>query len=187
MALFSTDQLKGIARQYAAQYGIDADVFVAQIGQESSWNPSAVNGNAFGLGQFMPATAAELGLTDRSDPIASLKAAAQYDAKLLSNSGGDYLAMLEHYGTLSGDSTNKVGPGSQVFGNFAQLLSAKGLDVPQVTDQGQTGSQVSFGAGDNGPIAQLKSWLGGNIAVIIAVIIGVLLVAGGIYGLVTRR
>ncbi len=41
---------------------------------ESSGNPNAVNGNAVGLGQFMPATAAQVGLTNRRDPYQSIEA-----------------------------------------------------------------------------------------------------------------
>jgi len=44
-------------------YGLDARLVVALIAVESSWNPHAVSSaGARGLGQFMPATAAGLGV-----------------------------------------------------------------------------------------------------------------------------
>lgn len=186
MAAFSTDQLKQFATGFANQFGIDPNVFLAQIEQESSWNPNAVNGNAYGIAQFMPGTAAQFGLTDRSDPIASLRAAAQYDAQLLSDSGGDYLAMLERYGTLSGDSTSKVGPGSQVFGNFAHILEITGNNIPPTSDFGATGTTISPHGSDSSILGQFKSWVADKGFILLAIIVGLLLVAGGVYGLATK-
>ena len=43
------------------------------MGLESSGNPNAVSSaGAVGLGQFMPATAAQYGITDRTDPTQSI-------------------------------------------------------------------------------------------------------------------
>lgn len=87
------------AIQAATAYGIPPDLFVAQIQQESSFNPNAVNGQAQGIAQFMPGTAKQFGLTNPYDPIASLQAAAQYDAQLYAQTGS-YASMLGKYGTV---------------------------------------------------------------------------------------
>jgi len=56
----------------ADAWGLDARLVVALVAVESSWNPRAVSpAGARGLGQLMPATAAEMGV-DPSDPDANL-------------------------------------------------------------------------------------------------------------------
>jgi len=71
----STDY-RSIARQDAIDAHIRADYFVAQINQESGFNPFAVSyAGAIGIAQIMPATAQGWGV-DPHDPVASLKAAA---------------------------------------------------------------------------------------------------------------
>lgn len=102
--------LYDIASAAAAQYGVPPDLFSAQITQESSWNPYASNGSAYGIAQFQPATAAQYGV-DVTDPTSSLYGAAAYDASLY-NQYGSWTAALQHYGTLpsSGDlSTGQQG------------------------------------------------------------------------------
>ena len=92
-----------IARQIAQQYGIDPDVFVAQINQESGFNPNAKSpAGAEGIAQFMPGTAQGLGI-DPMDPIQALKGAAKYDAALLAKYHGDYRLMLAAYNAGEGN------------------------------------------------------------------------------------
>ena len=63
----SLSDLESYATQEAEAAGIPTNLFLWQIGQESSWNPNAQNGNASGIAQFMPGTAAEYGV-NTSDP-----------------------------------------------------------------------------------------------------------------------
>lgn len=66
------------AIQQAQKYNIPTDIFLRMIGAESSWNQDAVSPKgASGLGQLMPATAAELGV-DPSDPYQNIEGAARY-------------------------------------------------------------------------------------------------------------
>lgn len=70
-------QYVAIARQEAYNAGISPDLFVRQINQESGFNPWAVSpAGAIGIAQFMPGTAASLGINPR-DPLQSLRGAAQ--------------------------------------------------------------------------------------------------------------
>ncbi len=63
--------------------GIDARLVVALVAVESSWNPAARSrAGARGLGQLMPATAADLGV-DPADPDANLDGTIRYLAVLL--------------------------------------------------------------------------------------------------------
>lgn len=103
-----TTDYQSLATSYAQQAGIDPTIFVAQIQQESGFNPNAVSpAGAIGIAQFMPTTAAGLGLNPH-DPVASLKAAAQYDANNLNAYNGDYAKMLAAYNAGGGAVNNAV-------------------------------------------------------------------------------
>ncbi len=66
-----------IARQMAHKHGIDADMFVRQIQQESRFDPSAKSpAGACGIAQIMPGTAKDWQV-DPWDPVAALDAAAR--------------------------------------------------------------------------------------------------------------
>lgn len=88
------------AAQQAQANGVPVNMFLWQIGQESSWIPTAQNGDHIGLGQFDTGTAGDFNLTNRTDPYASIAAAAQYDAKLY-NQTGSWQGALTKYGTLA--------------------------------------------------------------------------------------
>ena len=73
-------QLEQLATEAAQLHGLPVAGYLAQIGQESAWNPNAVSPvGAMGLAQFMPATWAEFGNEQNPfDPAASLDAGARY-------------------------------------------------------------------------------------------------------------
>jgi hypothetical protein len=90
-------ELRALAAQMAERYGLDPEVFVRQIQQESSFNPQARNRRtgATGLGQVMAATAQDPGfgvtpLRDRLDPVENLRFSAEYMAAMLRKYDGDY-------------------------------------------------------------------------------------------------
>jgi hypothetical protein len=92
-----------VARTAAANCGIDPDIFVRQIQQESGFNPNAVSPvGAVGIAQFMPATAAELGI-DPWDPVQALKGAACHMASMSQSYGGNYAMALAAYNAGSGN------------------------------------------------------------------------------------
>lgn len=75
-------QFEPVARAAARKYDVPESMFARQILRESTYNPNAVSpAGARGIAQFMPDTAAGLGV-DPMDPIASLDAAAAYDSRL---------------------------------------------------------------------------------------------------------
>lgn len=103
MASPTTAELQAYAAQAAQREGVPVNMFLWQIGKESSWNPNARNplpgSTATGLGQFTAATAKDFNLNPL-DPYASLDAAAKYDAQLYKKTGS-WGAALEKYGTLN--------------------------------------------------------------------------------------
>lgn len=96
--MWNTDDLKTYAEQIANQYGIDPEVFKAQIRQESNWNPYAYNpkSGATGISQFIPSTAEQYGI-DPYNPIQSIEAQGKYMSLLLHMFGGDYRKALAGY------------------------------------------------------------------------------------------
>jgi hypothetical protein len=82
-ALSEAVALRHAGADGVAAAGLDAvgfaALFTALINRESRFNPAAVSPKgAQGLGQLMPATAAELGVSDPFDPEANLDGAARY-------------------------------------------------------------------------------------------------------------
>jgi membrane-bound lytic murein transglycosylase B len=89
----SRDELRAYARQVAQKNGLDPEMFVAQIQQESGFNPNTrpSKSGAQGIAQFMPRTARALGV-DTKDPYSSLDGAAKYMAQLKQRFGTEELA-----------------------------------------------------------------------------------------------
>jgi len=91
--------LRNLTRDVAIKYsgapgvrkaGLDAltfvDVFAALIERESAFDPAALSPKgARGLGQLMPATASDMGVTNPFDPEANLNGSAKYLTHLLAD------------------------------------------------------------------------------------------------------
>ena len=90
-----------VAIDDAQKYQIDSLAFIWQIWQESKFTPNAVSAaGAIGIAQFLPSTAASLGIDPR-DPAQSLEAAAQLDSERLSQSANRAQRLANHYGGAS--------------------------------------------------------------------------------------
>lgn len=102
-----------ITQQDATNAGISPVYFVRQINQESGFNPNAVSpSGAEGIAQFLPSTAAELGINP-FNPIQALNAAAHVMASYNANYGGNYAMALAAYNAGSGTvqyAVNTCGP-----------------------------------------------------------------------------
>jgi soluble lytic murein transglycosylase-like protein len=89
--------LQQMAAKAAQRYGIEPQLFMALINQESSFNPMARSTKgALGLSQLMPQTASELGVTNRTDPEQSLDGGAKYFSQLLDRFGTPELALAAY-------------------------------------------------------------------------------------------
>lgn len=90
-------QYVAIAQQDAIAVGISPDYFVRQINAESGFNPNSVSpAGAVGIAQFLPSTAAGLGINPW-DPIQALRGAARLMANYAHTYGGDYAKALAAY------------------------------------------------------------------------------------------
>lgn len=195
MSLIS--DLQDYATRQATAFGIPPSLFLWQLGQESSWNPNATSdaGVHLGIGQFDLPTAAQFGLTDRTNPYASIDAAAQYDAQLYAQTGS-YQKMLAGYGTAftpsSPQSVNDAATAainnsaatnyfsrlwdgilnSFGFGPGVPTLHADGTVTPASPNNNQRGNIL-----DVGSAVSLQGWLTRGTAIFV----GLILIAGGVY------
>lgn len=93
------------ANQIAIKEGLDPTIFIAQLNQESGFNPKAKNpkSGAIGIAQFMPSTAKGMGFTAGVDPLRDIRMAAQYMKSKLKMYNGDYRLALASYNAGSGN------------------------------------------------------------------------------------
>lgn len=97
MATYSKAALMLHAEQTAKKYGLDPQIIIRQINQESGFNPNAKSkAGALGIAQIMPSTAKSWKV-DPLDPIASIEAMCRESAKYLKTYKGDYSKMLAAY------------------------------------------------------------------------------------------
>lgn len=151
-----------IAADAAMQYNVPVNLFMAQIYQESSFNPSAQNGSATGIAQTDTAQGQRFGF-DPSDPIGSLYGAAAIDSALYSQSG-NWATVMNTYGTT----TNSTG----VQAALAQLGQTSNTSVSDngtadtsnpylSTDPAQVAQGNNATTASNGPIDNALSYIFG--------------------------
>lgn len=104
MALTKRDYID-YAQQIAIKEGLDPGIFIAQLNQESGFNPKAKNpkSGAIGIAQFMPSTAKGMGFTAGVDPLRDIRMAAKYMKAKLKMYNGDYRLALASYNAGSGN------------------------------------------------------------------------------------
>lgn len=195
----NTDDLKAYAAGVATKYGVPVNLFLAQITQESGWNPTLANpaSSAYGIAQVLTGTAADPGygvapLLDRSDPRASLDFAAAYDAALYNHpksaARGSWSAVMDAYGT--GSNTKPVAAALASLGTDANgtklsncgkipwwpsFLCGYNTDGSPKSDKqlADTGTPTSVG--------QIWDRLVSGLSSVTTVIVGLILMAGALY------
>jgi hypothetical protein len=95
----SRETYEPVARDLAAQYGVDPDFVSRLITQESNWDPAADSGKAGGIMQFTPSTAKAYGLTseERYKPEKAIPAGVRHIADLFKKYGGDQEKVASAY------------------------------------------------------------------------------------------
>ncbi|MGM0553110.1 MAG: transglycosylase SLT domain-containing protein [Pseudomonadota bacterium] len=97
-ALASGGEFADLIRDAADLYDLDPALIRTVIHVESCFDPQAVSRvGAHGLMQLMPATAAELGVTDRFDPIQNIHGGSRYLAAMLERFDGNLDLALAAY------------------------------------------------------------------------------------------
>ena len=128
----SIKEMQDYAREVAQRIGLDQDLFLALINQESGWNIEAGSpAGAYGLAQLMPDTAAGLG----KDPT---------DWRQNLEGGAAYLdAMLKKYGAVGANpprSAVEAALGAYNAGPGA--VDKDGIKKVRTYDQGATGRYI---------------------------------------------
>jgi hypothetical protein len=121
-----------LAMAIAREYGLDPEIFVRQMVQESGLNPDAVSSaGAVGIAQIMPDTAKDPGygiapISDRRDPEASLRFGAQYMRAML-DKYGDYGKALAAYNAGPGavDKYGGIPPFKETQNYVSVILGGK--------------------------------------------------------------
>ncbi len=134
-----------MAYQAALDAGINPNIFLKQIQQESGFNPNAVSSaGALGIAQFMPGTAQSHGVDPR-DPQSSLTGAAEYMKQLLTKYNGSYAKALGAYnagegtidsgGPLPAETRNYIS--SILSGSGGAVGLGGGLSLPGLAGSGK--------------------------------------------------
>lgn len=138
----------------AASAGVPQAIAFAQVQQESSWNPNAYNATsgATGLFQLEPATAAQLGVTNLTDPVQNAQGGTTYLAQLY-NQFGDWATALAAFdwgmGNVQkaqatyGDAWLSHAP-SETQNYVSNILGAAGMDDTATV----TPSSIASGVAD---------------------------------------
>jgi len=99
----ATKLLEELIEKNSKQQGVKPDLIRAVINQESGARPCAVSiKGAQGLMQLMPATAAELGVSDPFDPKQNVEAGTKHLKQLLDKYKGDVSLALAAYNAGAG-------------------------------------------------------------------------------------
>jgi aryl carrier-like protein len=134
---YEKERLQHLAKQTASKYGLDPDLFLRQINQESGFNPKARSGvGAIGLGQIMPATAKGMGLNpaDLLNPEKNLDAAAKIMQRNLKTYNNDYTLALAAYNGGGGavnfvrDKLGRMPTGQEWVQHMSERRKKKGND-----------------------------------------------------------
>ncbi len=139
------------AAKQAERFGIDPELYVRLIERESGFDPNARGTSGeIGLAQIMPDTAKDPGygtdpISDRSDPMESLRFGAQHLSNLIKNYDGDVALALQAYNGGSGNvARGTVSDEAKMYAS--ELLNGKELKsvrpesrpsglVPQAADK----------------------------------------------------
>ena len=95
---YAGSNIDSLIKTYAQRYRLDESLVYAVIRVESNFNPNAVSSaGASGLMQLMPATGAEMGVTDLFDPAQNIAGGTQYLSKMLALFGNNLSLALAGY------------------------------------------------------------------------------------------
>ena len=125
-------------KQSAARNGIDPNLIIAVMRQESGFNPRARSyKGASGLMQLMPATAQRFGVVNIYDPAENIEGGAKYLRFLLDTFNGDINLVLAGYNAGEGAVINSGYriPRYRETQNYVQSISARYDGIKSKTAQ----------------------------------------------------
>lgn len=148
-----------LIRQSSARHGVDPNLIIAVMRQESGFKARAVSyKGATGLMQLMPATARRFGVTNIYDPAQNIEGGTRYMRFLLDKFNGDVKLALAGYNAGEG-AVIKYGtaiPPYRETRNYVRAISARygasrhrGLGRKAAEIVAKAPEAVSFGSGSS--------------------------------------
>jgi len=148
-----------IIRQSSARHGVDPNLIIAIMRQESGFKAHAVSyKGATGLMQLMPATARRFGVTNIYDPAQNIEGGTRYLRFLLDKFNGDVKLALAGYNAGEGAVVNYgyTVPPYRETRNYVKAISARygasrhrGLGKKAAEIVAKAPEAVSFGSGSS--------------------------------------
>ena len=131
MAVSDRGAFESKARDIAASYGVNPDIFVGLVQTESSWQKNATaNDTHVGFTQVSPGAVADVGGSwnaAKNDPVQNLRYGAAYLKQQLDRFSGDYKKALLAY--RYGASSPEVGSGKDAEGYSNKVFVNAGETV----------------------------------------------------------
>jgi len=94
----SDGEVRSLTGRAATREGLDAELLVNVMRQESGFRPCAVSAKgAMGLMQLMPSTAEQFGVKDSFDPVENVEAGARFLSELMKRYNGDVFKAVSAY------------------------------------------------------------------------------------------
>lgn len=117
-------QYQQFINEAAQKYGLDPNMLMAMMAQESGGNPNAVSSaGAQGLMQLMPGTARDMGVTNPMNPQQNINGGAQYISQMLQQFGGNIPQALGAYNWGPGNMQRKgMGQAPQETQNYIDSI-----------------------------------------------------------------
>jgi hypothetical protein len=164
--------LRAIARAKARKYGLDPNVFVRQIQQESGFRDLRSPAGAQGVAQFIPSTAAAYGVNVH-DPVSSLDGAARYMRDNVKKYGS-YARALSAYNSGRPDAYKDPGFARGETYNYVKTIlggsNPRGLSRSSSgrssNNSGQQGASTTRIPGFNTPGINLPSVAGTSVNIV---------------------
>lgn len=130
-----SEDIDQIAREAAAQYGVDPNLVRAVIYAESGGKNGVVSSKgARGYMQLMPDTARELGVTDVNDPRQNIFAGTRYLAQQLKSTNGDIPWALAKYNAGPGAAAKGIPNFKETRNYISKIMGMLGGSKPAATD-----------------------------------------------------
>jgi len=154
---------RDIATQFSGSAGVKkanlnaltfVEVFEALIERESRFDPNVISPKgAQGLGQLMPGTAADLGVSDPFDPEANLLGSAKYFTDQLERFGNLELALAAYNAGPERVVEHKdIPPFAETKAYIAWILNKAGIGSQSVSEAAEAANSVqAINASSNSP------------------------------------